>query len=121
VTIGMFQNRTELTPAPTAAVDELLHRLKGLCPRAMAEALCTLEFHQHFANKTSFFNPSSPGETSIYFSRDLKREIQSIYMELAKHLQAQNQDAHKLMDRVFEFFDETMKFLAQSPLLVSNN
>ncbi len=121
MSIGQFQNRSDSSPAPTEAVEDLLQRLEGLCPREMAEALCTLEFHQHFANQASSFNPNSPGETSIYFSRGLKKEIQGIYLELAKHLRAENRDAHQLMDRVFEFFDETMKFLAQSPLLVSSN
>ena len=121
MSIGQFQNRFEASPAPGEAVEDLLQRLEGLCPREMAEALCNLEFHQRFAGKSTSFNPHVPGDSSIYFSRGLKKEIQGIYLELAKHLRAQNSDAHKLMDRVFEFFEETMKFLAQSPLLVSSN
>ena len=34
---------------------------------------------------------------------------------------AQNRDAHKLMDRVFEFVEQTMKFMVQSPMMVSSN
>lgn len=121
MSIGQFQNRFEVSPAPSEAVEELLQRLEGLCPREMAEALCALEFHQRFADKAPTFNPHAPGETSIYFSRGLKEEIQEIYVELAKHLRAQNEDAHELMDRIFEFFEETVKFLVQSPLLVCSN
>ncbi|HKY62345.1 MAG TPA: hypothetical protein VJR29_02910 [bacterium] len=121
MSIGQFQNRSESSQLPSEAVEDLLQRLEELCPREMAQALCTLEFHEHLAKKSASFNPHSPGETSIYFSRGLKQEIQGIYLELAKHLKAQNRDAHKLMDRVFEFFEQTMKFMVQSPLMVSSN
>lgn len=120
MSIGQFQNRSESFQLPGEAVEDLLQRLEELCPREMAQALCTLEFHERFA-KSSSFNPHSPGETSIYFSRGLKQEIQGIYLELARHLKAENRDAHKLMDRVFEFFEQTMKFMVQSPLMVSSN
>jgi hypothetical protein len=121
VSISEFQNRIEVSSAPSEAVEELLQRLEDLCPKEMAEALCNLEFYQCFAGKTPSFNPHLPGESSIYFSRGLKQEIQEIYLELAKHLRTENRQAHQLMDRVFEFFDETMRFLVQAPLLVSSN
>ena len=121
MSIGQYDIRNEASRKPSEAVEALLHRLESLCPKEMAEALCNLEFHKNFSNRAPAFNPHAPGETSLYFSRGLKREIQGIYLELAQHLKAQNRDAHQLMDRVFAFFDQTMKFLIQSPLLVSSN
>lgn len=103
-------------------IEDLMTRLQDLCPEEMAKALITLEFHKKFSGSFQAFQTAMAQDpTPLFFSRGLKREIQAIYLELARHLKAKNQGATDLMNQVFDFFNATLKALSNVPNLVSNN
>jgi len=106
----------------TVEIADLINRLQDLCPEEMAKALITLEFHKKFSGSFQAFQAAiAQDPTPLFFSRGLKREIQAIYLELARHLKAKNEGASDLMNQVFDFFNATLKALSNVPNLVSNN
>ena len=103
-------------------IQDLVSRLQDLCPNEMAKALITLEFHKKFSQAFRSYNAAMQQDpTPLFFSRGLKHEIQTIYLELARHLKAKNHGATDLMNQVFDFFGATLKSLLKVPNLVSNN
>jgi len=115
-------NSRESGPQKSIEIEDLLSRLQDLCPDEMAKALCTIEFHKKLSQ--AFLNHNAAMEqdpTLLFFSRGLKKEIQTIYLELARHLKAKNHGANELMNQVFDFFSKTLKSLLKVPNLISNN
>ena|SRR5215831_1034516 len=118
----LLENSQEGNQKNPIDIKDLVTRLQDLCPQQMAKALYTLEFHKKL--NTTFrthIHWSNQFPTDLYFSRGMKQEIQTIYLELARHLKAKNQGATDLMNQVFDFFTETVKSLVKVPFLVSNN
>jgi hypothetical protein len=99
----------------------LLGRLSDMQPEAMAEALCHLELLKTFPESYDGFRGKGPHQSKIYFSRGLKKEMEKIYMELARHLQARSDGSQDLMNAIFEFLDETLSSLLKVPHLISMN
>ncbi len=115
-------NSRNSEPKKPVEIADLITRLQDLCPEEMAKALITLEFHKKFSGSFQAFQQAMAQDpTPLFFSRGLKHEIQSIYLELARHLKAKNQGATDLMNQVFDFFNATLKALSKVPYLVSNN
>lgn len=102
-------------------VIELMERLDEIAPHEMAQALYHIESLKEFPQ---LFNPSllREGEESrIYFSRGLKQEIESIYLELAKHLRCRSNGSIDLMNAVFDFLGKTLASFLEVPSLISMN
>lgn len=109
-------------PKKPIEIEALVSRLQDLCPEEMAKALITLEFHKKFSQAFRGYSAAlAQDPTALFFSRGLKHEIQTIYLELARHLKAKNHGATELMNQVFEFFGDTLKSLMKVPNLISNN
>ncbi|MCC6273244.1 MAG: hypothetical protein IT572_07225 [Deltaproteobacteria bacterium] len=116
------ENRGSSEPKKPIEIEDLVSRLQDLCPEEMAKALFTLEFHKKFSQAFQGYHAAMQQDpTSLFFSRGLKHEIQTIYLELARHLKAKNAGATELMNQVFDFFGATLKSLLKVPNLVSNN
>ena len=109
-------------PKKPIEIQDLVSRLQDLCPEEMAKALFTLEFHKQFSQAFRGYHAAMQQDpTPLFFSRGLKHEIQTIYLELARHLKAKNEGATDLMNQAFDFFGATLKSLTKVPNLVSNN
>ena len=118
----LIEKFSEMMQEQPMDIEALLNRLQGICPTELAQALYTLEFHQNFSQTFSkYLQETDPDSTTLYFSRGLRQEVQAIYLEMAQHLKANNPGSVELMNRIFEFFKETMKSLVQVPYLVSLN
>lgn len=102
-------------------VAALLGSLSDLEPKAMAEALCNLELLRTFPESYDSFMGMGPHQSKIYFSRGLKKEMERIYMELARHLQARSNGSQDLMNAIFDFLDDTLSSLLEVPHLISMN
>jgi len=102
-------------------VETLLTRLNDIEPKDMAEALFVLEFHKELGQVVARCTNAESDHSQLIFSRSMKDEIQTIYLELAKHLRAQSHGSTQLMNAVFDFFNLTLKSLVKVPLLVSSN
>jgi hypothetical protein len=115
------ENLVTIQPSPDDQVAALLGRLQDINPADMAQALCTLEFH----NKINDFFPCGAAvqmdQTKLYFSRGLKDEVQSIYRELAQQLRARAQGSVQLMEAVFVFLSKTLREVVRVNHFVSNN
>ncbi len=102
-------------------VQNLFSRLVDIGPQEWAEALLHLEsFQNHFGLFLKLPLSCLDG-SKLYFSRGLKDEIESIYLELARHLRSKSSGSVDLMNAVFEFFTKTLSELARSPILLSMN
>ena len=99
----------------------LFARLGDLEPRAMAEALCHLELLKAFPKNYEIFLGVKEEQSRTCFSRGLKKEMEKIYMELARHLQQRSHGSQDLMNAIFDFLDETLSFLLEVPNLISMN
>jgi len=102
-------------------VEALLDRLHDIEPNEMAEALFVLEFHKELGKILAKSAGPDVDLSQLFLSRGLKDEIQSIYLELAKHLKAQSYGANQLMNAVFDFFTHTIKSLVKVPHFLSSN
>lgn len=102
-------------------IEDLLSRLHDIEPEEMAKALFTLEFHNTLGNVLAKSSSVFSDQSELFFSRGLKDEIQSIYLELAKHLKSQTYGSSQLMNAVFDFFTHTMKSLVKVRHFVSSN
>jgi hypothetical protein len=99
----------------------LFARLGDLEPKAMAEALCHLELLKTFPGNYEKIFSGKEDQSKTFFSRGLKKEMEKIYMELARHLQARSQGSQDLMNAIFDFLDDTLSFLLEVPHLISMN
>ena len=99
----------------------LLERLKEITPLELAEALCILESHKNFSEASQIFSSTISDSTKLYLSRILKKEMETIYLELAKHLRNKSHGSVNLLNTVFDFLAKTMKVLVRVPHLVSLN
>ncbi len=104
-----------------AEIQSLMERIKGIKPVEVAEALSTLESHKNFSQVSSYCMASSMDQTKLFFSRGLKNEIESIYLELAKHLRDQTTGSIPLMNAIFDLFSESLKALFKVPQFLSMN
>lgn len=102
-------------------VEALMGRLMELEPKEMADALYHLETLKEFPHILSRTPQTQKEETKLYFSQGLKHEMETIYLELAKHLRTQSGGAVDLMNAVFDFFSKTLKALPEVPHLFSMN
>jgi hypothetical protein len=102
-------------------IEALLARLHDIEPQDMAKALFTLEFHKELGTVLAKNSGTQPDQSELFFSRSLKDEIQSIYLELARHLKEQTYGSSQLMNAVFDFFTHTMKSLVKVSHFVSSN
>ena len=103
-------------------VRALLARLTELEPKDLAMALYHLETIKEVPY-LSFHRPqfNSKMETQIYFSRGLKKEIEEIYLDLARHLKSRSKGSQDLMNAVFDFLGKTLTSMIEVPYLVSMN
>jgi hypothetical protein len=108
-------------PSKHPEVLALFARLSGLNPKAMAEALCHLEILKTFPQTYDKFLGVKDDQSKTYFSRGIKKEMEKIYMGLARHLQARSQGSHDLMNAIFDFLDATLSSLMEVPNLISMN
>jgi hypothetical protein len=103
-------------------VAALFARLGELNPQAMAAALCHLEALKTFPLSFGSRHPAMhKGPYLTGFSREMKREMEKIYLELARHLQARSCGSQDLMNAIFEFLDQTLSSLLSVPHLISMN
>lgn len=99
----------------------LMSRVGEIEPKALAEAFYHLESTKEFPHLFVKNHSLRAEETQIYFSRGLKNEIESIYLELAKHLESKTQGSLDLMNAIFDLFTDTLASLVKIPYLASPN
>jgi hypothetical protein len=99
----------------------LMGRLTEMEPRELAEALFHLESFKDFPQIFTNVSRRSQDQTKLYFSRGLKNEMESIYLDLAKHLRKRSEGSVALMNAVFEFLGKTLLSFIDVPYLTSMN
>lgn len=102
-------------------VQALMARLMDIEPKEMAEALSQLEARQEFPYLYIKSPHFTEDQDDFLYSEDLKKEIQTIYLDLAKHLRQNSEGSVDLMNEVFDFFSKTLSALVKMPYLTNNN
>lgn len=109
------------TPPNHPEVAVLFSRLSDLTPREMAEALCQLEILKTFPRYFASPPPGGEDQSRLFFSRGIKKEMEGIYLGLARHLEARSLGSQDLMNAIFEFLERTLHSLIKIPHLISMN
>ena len=99
----------------------LMARLTEMDPRELAEALFHLESFKDFPHIFTNVSRRSHDQSKLFFSRGLKSEMESIYLDLAEHLRKRSEGSVDLMNAVFEFLGKTLLSFIDVPYLTSMN
>ena len=99
----------------------LMERLDDIEPKELAEALYHIESLKEFPHIFTSTLSQLVEEDKIYFSRGLKQEMETIYLELAKHLRSRSKGSIDLMNAVFDFLGKTLTSFMEVPHLISLN
>ncbi len=118
--LQILSDDTQETGQESPEVKALLARLSDIQPHEMAEALFTVETESQFPHIFAQVSGVLGDQSKMCFSRGLKNEIESIYLELAQHLRSKTPGSTDLMNEVFDFLKKTLVSLIKTNIISLN-
>ncbi len=101
------------TDGPIPSIPDLNFFLSKMDPNELAQAIYLLQYQEC---KKSFSSSSLIGEEAlrdrVFFSQEIKSEIEKIFMAVAEHFKRVPGEASAVVDQMFRYFYKTLVHLA---------
>ncbi len=110
------------TEGPLPSMKDLNNCLSHMDPKELAQAIYCLEYKDYLKNilEAPVYH-TGRFETQVNTSKDIKNDIEKIFMAVAEHFRRVPSEASPMVDQIFHYFYTALIHLATNHRLTSLN